>query len=48
MALCAIPLLRCHTDSFAVPGDRATARGAAIGAPVCRHPARQRRRSAVL
>ena len=48
MALCAIPLLHCHTDSFAVPGDRATARGAAIGAPACRHPSRQRRRSAVL
>ncbi len=48
VALCAIPLLHCHTDSFAVPGDRATARGAAIVAPACRHPSRQRRRSAVL
>jgi len=46
MALCAIPLPHCHTDSFAVPGDRATARGAAIIEPACRHPSRQLRRSA--
>ena len=48
VALCAIPRLHCHADCTAVPSGRATARVAAIIAPVCRHPSRQLRRSAVL
>ena len=48
VALCAIPRLHCHDDCTAVPSGRATARVAAISAPACRHPSRQRRRSAVL
>jgi len=46
--LCSIRRLPCHPDSSGVPAGRATARGAAIGAPTGRHPARQLRRSAVL
>jgi len=46
--LCSIRRLHCHPDSSGVPAGRATARGAAIGAPTGRHPARQLRRSAVL
>jgi len=41
IVLCVPRLRRCHTDGSAVPGGRATARGAAIGAPACRHPSRQ-------
>ena len=46
--LCSIRRLHCHTDSAAVPSGRAIPHGAAIGAPACRHPARQLRRSAGL
>jgi hypothetical protein len=43
VALCAIPLPHCHTDCFP---HLALVR--AISAPACRHPSRQRSRSAVL
>jgi hypothetical protein len=47
MALGAVPLLHCHTDSAAGPSGRAISHGAAIGAPDRMHPARQPRRSAL-
>ena len=40
-ALCYIRRLHCHADCPGSPAGRATARGAAIIAPACRHPARQ-------
>ena len=44
--LCSIRRLHCHPDSSGVPAGRATARGAAIGAPTGRHPSCHHRRSA--
>ena len=40
-ALCYIRRLHCHADCPGCPAGRATARGAAIIAPACRHPACQ-------